>query len=84
MASLTDVFSDRLSFLIAIDSLPDLKLIAERSGVSYHCLIDYTLGRRVAQASNLVKLASYFDCSVDYLLGLSPAPESISRHSLFL
>ena len=49
--------------------------------VSQELISRYELGSSFPQPNMLIKLADYFNCSVDYLLGLTderkPYPESI-------
>lgn len=46
------------------------KLMEQKSGVPQASLNEYYSGERVASTENLVRLAEYFDVSVDYLLGI--------------
>ncbi|UPW41603.1 hypothetical protein [Peromfec virus RodF8_43] len=82
---LQEIFSERLNYLIGLEVAPydDLRSISEASGISYGSLVDYTLGRRIAQAPNLVKLAKFFSVSSDFLLGLAPLPDSVPGLSFF-
>ena len=61
----------RLRELIEKKGLSMLQL-AKEIGVSRQAINSYTLGESVPDAHNLAKLASYFDVTSDYLLGLSP------------
>lgn len=65
-----------------IDKLENLKKIREEKGitqvklsvdleVSQELISRYELGSSFPQPNMLIKLANYFNCSVDYLLGLT-------------
>ena len=76
MATCTDVtkaFADRLSEMI--DSMKKegktIRDIAEESGVPSGSISKYQNDAGEAGINSLVKLASYFDVSTDFLLGLS-------------
>ena len=45
------------------------KRLSEATGTSTGNISDWKNGRSVPNAVSLVKLADYFGCSVDYLLG---------------
>ena len=47
------------------------KSLSEKTNVPAASLNEYYNGQRVATAENLIKLSSYFNVSVDYLLGLN-------------
>ena len=57
---LTDVFSD---------SQLSLKTLAQKINISASCLTYYSKGERVPTIESHVKIADYFNCSTDYLLG---------------
>ena len=62
-------FSERLEELI-FDSKLNKKSIAENVGINATCISHYVLGKRIPTIKSLIKLADYFKCSTDYLLGL--------------
>lgn len=79
-----------------INSLSRLKDIRERKkitqiklstdlGVSQELISRYEVGTAFPQPSMLIRLADYFHCSVDYLLGLTDVPTPVkylSRDSI--
>ena len=64
-----EVFADRLSDLI-FDSEKPVTEVAKEVGVNKSTLYEYLLCEREPRIYNLVKIADYFNCSIDYLLGL--------------
>ncbi len=50
--------------------------IAKETGISTGLLSAYKRGEKVPSVENLVKIADYLDCSVDYLLGRTDNPNS--------
>lgn len=64
-----DVFADRLSDLI-FDSKKPVTTVAKEIGVNKSTLYEYLLREREPRIYNLVKIADYFNCSIDFLLGL--------------
>lgn len=43
--------------------------IAKETGISQGQMNEYKNGKRIPTADNLVKIADYLDCSIDFLLG---------------
>ena len=64
-----EVFADRLSDLI-FDNKKSVTDVAEEIGVNKSTLYEYLLCEREPRICNLVKIADYFHCSIDFLLGL--------------
>lgn len=71
-----------------INNLNNLKKIREERritqvklstdlGVSQELISRYEVGSSFPQPSMLIKLSQYFNCSVDYLLGLTDVPTPI-------
>ena len=54
----------------------DLALYLNCTQVSYSY---YELGKRDIPTSMLIRLAAYYNCSIDYLLGLTDIKEPYSR-----
>lgn len=48
--------------------------LAERLGLSYHAIAKYETGKRSPDQDTILKIADYFNVSVDYLLGRSDNP----------
>lgn len=61
-------FVERLDWLISEQGL-NHKTFAEKVGISESCISQYMCDKHVPTVENLVKLADYFHCSTDYLLG---------------
>ena len=62
-------FADRLSELI-FDCKKKVREVAKETGISKTTVYEYLSGQKMPTLCNLVKLADYFNCSTDYLLGL--------------
>ena len=63
------IFADRLSESI-FDRKKTAREVAEEISIGKTTVYDYLSGQKMPTLSNLVKLADYFGCSTDYLLGL--------------
>lgn len=48
--------------------------IAKETGISQGLMNEYKNGKRTPTTENLIKIAKYLDCSIDFLLGLKPKP----------
>ena len=48
--------------------------LSKETGISQGLISDYKNGVKKPTAENLVKLADYLDCSIDYLLGRTSSP----------
>jgi transcriptional regulator with XRE-family HTH domain len=44
--------------------------IVKATGLANSTIANYELGKRTPSMYGLIKLAEYFDCSIDYLVGL--------------
>lgn len=65
---------DNLFKLIALKGINQSKL-AEDTSISTGNISDWKKGKSMPSAVKLDELASYFGCSVDYLLGRTETPE---------
>lgn len=63
----TKTFSDKLMELLEEYGL-NRKQFAEKCGIPYPTVIGWTNLNRLPDYSALLKLADFFDCSVDYLM----------------
>lgn len=63
------IFADRLSELI-FDKKKKVREVAKDASVGKSTVYEYLSGQKTPTLHNLVKLADYFGCSTDYLLGL--------------
>ena len=50
--------------------------IAKETGISQGLMNEYKSGKKSPNIQNLVKIADYLDCSIDYLLGRTDNPNS--------
>lgn len=62
-------FKDRLSFLLKHFDVKKSKLIMD-TGISVSIFYSWQGGYSIPNLESIIKLAKYFDCSVDYLLGI--------------
>ena len=60
--------SDTLKELMILNGLTE-QTLAEKSGIPIACISSYVRGLQLPYIDTLLKLADYFKCSVDYLLG---------------
>ena len=67
-------FSQRLTAIMEERSLTTYR-VSKDTGISGSLLGYYRSGRNDPSSENLLKLAEYFDVSVDYLLGRTDKPE---------
>ena len=49
--------------------------LAKDTGISNGLITGWTQGGKIPSGENLIKLADYFDVSVDYLLGRTDNPD---------
>lgn len=52
--------------------------VAKNTGISQGLMGEYKKGIKMPTISNLIKIADYLDCSVDYLLGRSDNPNMVN------
>lgn len=63
-------FSESLGELLILHDLTE-KSLSEKTGIPVACISLYLRRMQVPYIKALVKLADFFHCSVDYLIGLS-------------
>lgn len=68
------MFTEYLREILQIKSITGYR-IAKETGISQGLMATYIRGERLPTINNLVKIAEYLDCSVDYLLGRTDVPE---------
>jgi len=73
-------FADRLSLLIETHNISK-KELAETLGVTYRQLRRYETGERRPDFDGLLKLADFFNVSLDYLVGRTDDPTPPKRSS---
>lgn len=61
-------FVERLDWLMYERGL-NKKMLAEQAHINAGCISHYLLGKRFPTVESLVKLADFFNCSTDFLLG---------------
>lgn len=61
-------FSERLEFLIKYFNVSTYKVYTQ-TNVSKARFFDWKRGKYVPSLDNIIKLAEFFDCSVDFVLG---------------
>ena len=66
----TDIFVDFLQ----LNNITAYQ-IAKSTGISQGLMNEYKNGKKIPTIQNLIKIADYLDCSVDYLLGRTDKPE---------
>ncbi|NBI09409.1 XRE family transcriptional regulator [Colidextribacter sp. OB.20] len=67
------VFSERLHHLRKSKKVSQVAL-AKEIGVSSRVYQDYEYGKREAQMTTLIRMADFFDVSLDYLTGRTDTP----------
>lgn len=67
------MFTDRFIQIIQTKQLTAYK-VAKGTGISQGLMNEYKNGVKLPTAQNLVKIADYLNCSIDYLLGRTDNP----------
>ena len=52
--------------------------LAKKVDITYSEIYRYMRKEYLPKLSNIIKIADYFNCSIDYLLGFIPFPENVS------
>ena len=68
------MFTERFKKIIQTNNLTAYR-VAKDTGISQGLMAEYHRGDKIPTVNNLVKIAEYLDCSVDYLLGRTDNPE---------
>lgn len=68
------MFSEKFIKILQSKGITPYK-IAKETNISQGLMGQYKQGNKTPTAENLVKIADYLDCSVDYLLGRTDNPE---------
>lgn len=68
------MFTDRFMQTLQSKKLTAYK-VAKETGISQGLMNEYKNGIKLPTVQNLIKIADYLDCSVDYLLGRTDNPE---------
>ena len=61
------MFTERFRQMIQFRETTAYK-IAKETGISQGLMAEYNRGEKIPTVNNLIKIADYLDCSVDYLL----------------
>lgn len=61
-------FSETFNHLLSENHVTSYK-VAKDLGISQGTMNEYKNGKKTPTVRNLIKIADYFGCSVDYLLG---------------
>lgn len=69
------MFTQRFNILISQKQLTAYK-VAKDAGISQGLMNEYKNGVKLPTIQNLIKIADYLDCSVDYLLGRTDDPNA--------
>ena len=67
------MFSKRFMDVLQAKNLTVYR-VAKSTGISQGLMVEYSHGQKIPGVNNLVKIADYLDCSVDYLLGRTDNP----------
>ena len=54
----------------------NIKRLAKQVGIQDSLLYKYASNKSIPTVDNLIKLANYFDCSLNYLIGIDDEPKS--------
>lgn len=68
------MFTERFKKIIQTNNLTAYR-VAKDTGISQGLMAEYHRGNKIPTVNNLVKIADYLNCSVDYLLGRTDNPE---------
>lgn len=68
------MFTERFVDMLQTSNITAYK-IAKDTGISQGLMGEYKKGIKLPTIQNLVKIADYLQCSVDYLLGRTDNPE---------
>ena len=69
--------SERLEELLNDKNLKR-KELAKNTNINATCISHYILEKRIPTIESLIKLADYFQCSTDFLLGLEEEKENLT------
>lgn len=72
------MFAENFITLLQIKKITAYK-VAKDTGISQGLCNEYKNGIKTPTIENLIKIADYLDCSVDYLLGRTDTPNMSNR-----
>ena len=79
MTRLMNKLSNRLAYLRKKKGITLKEMSRDLGSIKEASLSRYEHGRREPKLDTLVKIANYFDCSVDYLLGRTDQKNNIEK-----
>lgn len=62
------MFVEQFVYLLQKNNITAYR-VAKETGISQGLMGEYKNGIKLPTSQNLIKIADYFDCSIDYLLG---------------
>ena len=68
------MFTDRFNQMLIKKQISAYK-VAKETGISQGLMNEYKNGVKFPSMQNLIKIADYLDCSIDYLLGRTDNPK---------
>lgn len=68
------LFADRFFQIIQSKKITAYQ-VAKETGISQGLMNEYKNGVKLPSIQNLVKIADYLNCSIDYLVGRTDTPE---------
>ena len=68
------IFTDRFVKILQIRNITPYK-IAKDTNISQGLMGEYKQGKKIPTVQNLIKIADYLDCSIDYLVGRTDYPD---------
>lgn len=68
------IFTERFNQLLQKNEVTPYK-VAKETGISQGLMGEYKQGKKIPTVQNLVKIADFFQCSTDYLLGRTDKPD---------
>lgn len=68
------IFTDRFVKILQIRNITPYK-IAKDTNISQGLMGEYKQGKKIPTVQNLIKIADYLDCSIDYLVGRTDCPD---------
>lgn len=74
------MFVERFKTLLEKNDVTAYK-VAKETNISQGLMREYQKGIKTPSSQNIIKIADYFGCSVDYLLGRTDSPTAINSHN---
>lgn len=74
------MFVERFKTLLEKNVVTAYK-VAKDTNISQGLMGEYQKGIKTPSSQNIIKIADYFGCSVDYLLGRTDSPTAINSHN---